>query len=394
MFNGSMSMPPNLNNAGRVGEEPQRTIATQRQLLMLSRYGRLGASSRQRLFLFSRPLQECGFSLCEHQFLSDDYLRGVYQGRPTRRLDIVWRYANRMLALCRSSHSDILWIEKELLPWIPAWVEHLLVGRRAFIADFDDGWHLKYNAADAPWYVRLMKGKLEAIARRADIVFVANRELLRWAQEAGAKDALLVPTIVNIDEYLPVEEPDGPFTIGWIGTPLNVRYLERVVEPLRRLSDCGARLLLIGAPPDFAPPGITIEAVPWCEETEAEQIARCHVGIMPLDGSPWDRFKSSYKLIQYMAAGRAVVASPVGANLDIVKQGETGFLANGDDEWFAALAGLKDSPELRMRLGSAGRERCAAHFSLNVALAQITKALSAWPDLSKPPRSNTPQLAA
>jgi len=47
-----------------------------------------------------------------------------------------------------------------------------------------------------------------------------------------------------------------------------------------------------------------------------------------------------------------------------------------------------------MRLGSAGRERCAAHFSLNVALAQITKALSAWPDLSKPPRSNTPQLAA
>jgi glycosyltransferase involved in cell wall biosynthesis len=68
---------------------------------------------------------------------------------------------------------------------------------------------------------------------------------------------------------------------------------------------------------------------------------------MPLSDSQWDRYKSGYKLIQYMAAGRAVVASPVGSNLDIVKEGETGFFARSAREWYAALAKLRDNEPLR-----------------------------------------------
>jgi glycosyltransferase involved in cell wall biosynthesis len=86
---------------------------------------------------------------------------------------------------------------------------------------------------------------------------------------------------------------------------------------------------------------------------------------MPLADPVWDRFKSGYKLIQYMAAGRAVVASPVGANLDIVAKAETGFFADTADEWYAALAGLRDDREMCRRLGAAGRQRCADRYSLD-----------------------------
>jgi hypothetical protein len=227
-----------------------------------------------------------------------------------------------------------------------------------------------------------MAEKLETLARRADIVIVANLALMSWARSAGARNILLVPTVVDIDRYAVCDEPKGQFTIGWIGTPLNLRYLETIAGPLRHLSDHGARLLLIGAPPDFALRGVAVEAMPWSEDTEAAAIACCHIGIMPLEGSPWEQFKSGYKLIQYMAAGRAVVASPIGANLDIVRHGETGFLANDNAQWLAALKTLRDRPDLRMRFGSAGRQLCAAQFSLSAAFAQIEKALSrCCPDL-------------
>ena len=47
---------------------------------------------------------------------------------------------------------------------------------------------------------------------------------------------------------------------------------------------------------------------------------------MPLPDSPWERGKCGFKLIQYMAAGLPVVASPVGVNDRIVSPG-VGYLA-------------------------------------------------------------------
>lgn len=368
---------------------------------MLTRYGRLGASSRQRFLLFKEPLQRRGVPVVDEPLLSDAYLRRVYANRPVRRLQVLGRYFSRALTLLCSSRSSVVWLEKEALPWMPAWVELLLVGRRPLIVDFDDGWHLKYGAAALPredrcgaWRLPLLARKLESLARRADVVFVANRALLRWALDTGARNVVHIPTVVDLDRYRMLDEPAGPFTIGWIGTPLNLRYLQPIAGALRRLSEQGARLLLIGAPPGFELPGIAVETAPWSEETEAEHIGRCHVGIMPLDDAPWERFKSGYKLIQYMAAGRAVVASPVGANLDVVRHDETGFLARSEDEWLEALAVLRDDPELRRRFGQAGRRRCAAHFSLNVALGRITEALSAWPGISAPPPGSVRRTAA
>jgi glycosyltransferase involved in cell wall biosynthesis len=342
---------------------------------MLTRYGRLGASSRQRFFLFKEPLQRRGMAVAESPLLSDAYLRRLYGSRPMRRIEIAGRYVRRILALLRSSPADVVWLEKEALPWMPAWLEGLLIRRRTLVVDFDDGWHLRYQAGKSRWYARPLASKLEAIARRADTVVVANRELMQWARAAGASRIVHIPTVIDMERYWVTDEPPGPFTVGWIGSPLNLGYLEAIVRPLQRLSAEGARLLVIGAPCDFTLPGVNVEAVPWSNATEADDIARCHVGIMPLDDTPWERFKSGYKLLQYMAAGRAVVASPIGANLDIVRPGETGFLAGTDDDWYAALARLRDDAALRRRLATAGRRRCAEHFSLDAALGKIAQAL-------------------
>ncbi len=66
-----------------------------------------------------------------------------------------------------------------------------------------------------------------------------------------------------------------------------------------------------------------------------------------------------------MAYGRPVVASAVGGLLDLVVDGETGLLVEPGDVagLRAALERLLGDPELRKRLGDAGRERIRRHFS-------------------------------
>jgi glycosyltransferase involved in cell wall biosynthesis len=96
---------------------------------------------------------------------------------------------------------------------------------------------------------------------------------------------------------------------------------------------------------------------------------------MPLPDEPWTRGKCGYKLIQYMACGLPVVASPVGVNADIVRHGENGFLAATEGQWAEALAQLITQPDLRRRMGSAGRQRVQSEFSLQVLAPRLEKLL-------------------
>jgi glycosyltransferase involved in cell wall biosynthesis len=56
-----------------------------------------------------------------------------------------------------------------------------------------------------------------------------------------------------------------------------------------------------------------------------------------------------------MAAGLPVVASPVGANVEIVERSQAGMLASTPAEWERALGRLAGDVELRAELGRRGR---------------------------------------
>jgi glycosyltransferase involved in cell wall biosynthesis len=67
-----------------------------------------------------------------------------------------------------------------------------------------------------------------------------------------------------------------------------------------------------------------------------------------------------------MAAGMPVVASPVGALTEIVKDGETGLLASSPEQWGDALERLIIDRDLRLRLGAAGRRHVEERWSFAV----------------------------
>jgi L-malate glycosyltransferase len=73
----------------------------------------------------------------------------------------------------------------------------------------------------------------------------------------------------------------------------------------------------------------------------------------------------SNALLEYMAAGRAIVATDVGSNGRVVRHEREGLIvARGDDEALAkAIERLLSDPGLARRLGAAARERAASEFS-------------------------------
>jgi glycosyltransferase involved in cell wall biosynthesis len=82
-------------------------------------------------------------------------------------------------------------------------------------------------------------------------------------------------------------------------------------------------------------------------------------------------------VLEAMAQGKPVVATPVGGTAELVVHGETGLLVPpGDaDALAAALAELLDDPSAAARMGAAGRARVLAEFS---AAAMVERVLGLY----------------
>ena len=139
------------------------------------------------------------------------------------------------------------------------------------------------------------------------------------------------------------------------------------MDALRAIS--GAAICLVGADP-VRNPLPDAEVRPWALETEVGEIGRFSVGIMPQPEGDWMRGKCALKALLYMACGIPCIVSNTGAALEFVQDGVNGLIARNPEEWQVALERLRD-PELRARLGAAGRATVIARYSLAQAAPRL-----------------------
>lgn len=340
-------------------------------ILLLSRYGRLGASSRVRYYQFIPALEALGHTVTTSAFLPDIYLRRLYQGGRPRPDVVAGAYFRRIRRLLTSGTGvDLVWLEKEALPWLPAWFERWLRrGHAPVVVDYDDAIYHSYQGHRLGLVRRMLGTKIDQVMRDATLVVAGNDYIANHARGVGAARVEVLPTVVDTTRYRPsATTPGAGRRIGWIGSPLTSAYLEQVRAPLTHLvRDHGAELVLIGARP-----GTLSELRPryiqWREDAEVDAINECDIGIMPLPDNPFERGKCGYKLIQFMACEKAVVGSPVGVNQQIISAGENGLLASHEREWSDALTRLVQEPDFRHQLAAAGRTTVEQQFS-TVAIA-------------------------
>ena len=342
------------------------------RILLLSRYTSLAASSRLRFYQYLPFLESRGIDVTVAPLLGDDYINGLYGGKVPI-ASVLHSYITRLGIMLRARRFDVVWVEKELLPWLPGWFELGLFPRGvSMVVDYDDAVFHRYNQHQFFWVRALFGKKIDAVMRQADLVIVGNDYIGDRARQAGARRVELLPTAADSAKYaVAASALDGPVTIGWIGSPSTAQYLHLIAPVLQEMVDSrGARVVAVGANPEQLN-GLPIEVRSWSEQSEVSDIQQFDIGIMPLPDEPFERGKCAYKLIQYMACGKPVVASPVGVNSIIVREDVEGFLPGTLSQWSEALRKLYDDPSLRKRLGAAGRKRVETEYSLQVTAPRL-----------------------
>jgi glycosyltransferase involved in cell wall biosynthesis len=323
-------------------------------------------------------LEKEGISVELSSLFDDGYLEARFRHRRLPVFRAAGGGLRRLTTLARAGRFDVGWWAYELYPFMPSQLEGALwPSRIPYVLDLDDATFHLYDGSSHSLIRRLLGHKLMDLGRRAQAVLAGSEYLVDYFSRAGAR-VHHVPTVVDTSHYVPGparERRGRDVVVGWMGSPVTAPYLDAVAEPLRRFQqETRAKVRLIGAGRS-APSGVDAEARDWSEPKVVAELQDMDIGIMPLPDEPFARGKCAFKLVQYMACGVPVIASPVGANTALVEQSGGGLLARGSEEWFEALLELHRSPEARHRAGADGRAYVSAHYSMEAMLPRVTRVL-------------------
>lgn len=264
--------------------------------------------------------------------------------------------------LAKVKRHDIAYLQRPLqnqdfVALVALWK---LLRRRKMVFDFCD-----------PVFMHSPR-KVKLLSRLADAVVVSCEDLASWAREHNPV-VHVVPNCPqdNVTLAKSRDRRTGGCVIGWAGSAKSHKAnLRMVFSILNRLSG-SFTFRLIGARgaddlvQELENFEFTSEVVDWVEPEDADAaLAELDIALLPVRDTLWNR-KLMTKLIDYLAAGLPIVASPVGENRFAIQDGENGLLAESEDDWVKKLERLLEDADLRRRIGENARRTARKRYSLS-----------------------------
>ena len=310
-----------------------------------------------------------GESSASTRYRATQFFELLYErGYEATHLELSGGTRNHLVALVAAGRADIVVVLRRVLPAPLRWM--LRQQARSLIFDFDDAIFCNSDGSASSTRMR----RFQEIVRKSDHITAGNAFLASMASVFNDR-VTVVPTSVDVAcNALDYPKPTDTFDLVWIGSSSTRKYLEDALPGLREACKRvpGLRLKIVA---DFDLPDAGIPTLPihWSAKTEARELGSSHVGIAPMRDNDWTRGKCALKVIQYMAAGLPVIASPAGMNGEIVKDGESGLLAESRQEWATAIARYVQDPELRALHGAAGQILAQQEYSIESAVARMVE---------------------
>lgn len=344
------------------------------KILFLTKYDYMGASSRYRFFQFYDFYKENNVEITTQAFFDDEYIIDLYKGKRNIR-SILTAYIKRIFILFSVRKYDLVVVEKELFPYIPATFEKILnlIGVK-YIVDYDDAIFHQYDNSNNKIIKLFLSNKIAKVMKYSSLVVAGNSYLANYATNKAGSKTIVVPTVIDLEKYDKVvasEKEDKEVVIGWIGSPSTSKYLTFLEDVFLKLSKkYNIQVHIIGSsisPFKVFKPNL----IKWSEDTEIKDMKRFDIGIMPLMDSPWERGKCGFKLIQYMGCALPVVGSPVGVNSEIIDHYKNGFLATSAEDWENSLEVLIKDEHLRKKMGKEGKDKVEPCYAKNAVKSTL-----------------------
>lgn len=324
--------------------------------------------------------REAGWEVDVRPFWDEEAWEILYEPglRARKAAALVRGLARRRRDLAAARRADLVYLHLEAVPLGPPWLERAIVRAGVpLVYDVDDLVHMPHGSRANP-FMRWLRGgrKVFELMAMADHVVVCTPHLERIASSYAGRVTDISSTI-DTDVYRPRphrERTEG-VVVGWSGSHSTSPYLHLLDDVLRELHrEEGIRVRVIGDP-DFRIEGVPVEATEWRLDSEVEELSEIDVGVYPLPREEWVLGKSGLKALQYMALEIPTVAERIGANLRIIDDGESGLLVEGREAWLEGLRRLVRDPDLRRRIGRAGRRTVVERYSVRANEATYLEVL-------------------
>lgn len=326
------------------------------------------ASARARILQYFNPLKEEGVQLTSKYYFPLRYSEPAKWANKLAKITGInpWRFVHlhktvtRLPLLISQYKYDIIWQNKLIMPH-HSFIERGL--KKPLVFDFDDA--VWINDKEAP--------VIKAI-KKATAIFAGNDYLAEYAYKYN-KNTYVIPSVIDTNVLYPLKNESEQFTIGWIGTITNFKYLE-IAKPaiIKFLSlHKEARFIVVSSepPPQFNFDNDKYIFKKWEASLENEYINTFSIGIMPLADNDFTKGKCSYKMLQYLACGKPVVVSPVGTNKKILNEAVIGIAANTTEDWFGAFSILKNNLNFKEKCAENGRKLVENYYSVLVTTPLI-----------------------
>ena len=314
-------------------------------------------SGRLRIAAYAKQLSLRGWQLSMHHFaegmgksLSPS---ATWWQRGFRRLQRNWQTRRAVQALNQIPPDQPVIISREL----PVRRHPFLDAPNPLVLDIDDALYLGAG-----------RDRLIELCRRAQAVVCGNR-MIADNLEPFARRCVVIPTVVDVDQYAMRTDYrlPGRLRAGWLGSSMSIN--ETLLPWLEMMMAMGREwpfelVIISNERPRFMSRYAKLSFLKWSPLVECAIANHFDVGLMPLQNNAAQAAKCGAKILQYMAAGLPVIASPIGVNRELVADGVTGFLADTAPDWQRSLQALSQQEALRKSMGQASRARVVANYSV------------------------------
>jgi glycosyltransferase involved in cell wall biosynthesis len=231
-----------------------------------------------------------------------------------------------------------------------------------------------YDIDDALWLDEYLgEGRFIQIVSNVDKVLCDNNFLKNFSMNFN-NNCAVVPGTSQIEKFKNVHRTRIDHEIVqiiWVGSSSTIYYMNQLINVLNRIGkkykNVQLILLGVGATDNGFPTNIYIPTK-YVKNYDNDKMINCiinaDIGLFPLLNNANSLGRGILKLQLYLAGEIATITSSIkGEAENIIVNGENGFLANNEDDWYYNLSLLIEDAELRKNMGREGRKTVFQKYS-------------------------------